>query len=68
MSRSLWIAAALLAVAATTQAQQNYPNQPIRLIVPWPPGGGTPGDFDRFVASELRRYADVVKASGAKVE
>ena len=32
------------------------------------PGGGTPGDFDRFVASELRRYADVVKASGAKVE
>ena len=32
------------------------------------PGGGTPGDFDRFVSSELRRYADVVKASGAKVE
>ncbi len=32
------------------------------------PGGGTPEDFERFVASELRRYADVVKASGAKVE
>jgi tripartite-type tricarboxylate transporter receptor subunit TctC len=32
------------------------------------PGGGTPGDFDRFVSSELRRYAEVVKASGAKVE
>ena len=32
------------------------------------PGGGTPADFERFVASELRRYADIVKASGAKVE
>jgi len=61
------LAVALLACAASPAAQ-NYPNQPIRLIVPWPPGGGTPGDFERFVASELRRYADVVKASGAKVE
>jgi tripartite-type tricarboxylate transporter receptor subunit TctC len=32
------------------------------------PGGGTPADFDRFVAAELKRYADIVKASGAKVE
>jgi len=32
------------------------------------PGGGTPAEFDRFVASELKRYADIVKASGAKVE
>jgi tripartite-type tricarboxylate transporter receptor subunit TctC len=32
------------------------------------PGGGTPAEFERFVASELRRYADVVKASGARVE
>jgi len=32
------------------------------------PGGGSPADFDRFVASELKRYADIVKASGAKVE
>ena len=31
-------------------------------------GGGSPADFDRFVASELKRYADIVKASGAKVE
>jgi tripartite-type tricarboxylate transporter receptor subunit TctC len=32
------------------------------------PGGGTPADFHRFVASEITRYADVVKASGAKVD
>ena len=34
------IGAALLAVAAVAGAQQGYPNRPIKLIVPWPPGGG----------------------------
>jgi tripartite-type tricarboxylate transporter receptor subunit TctC len=38
--RTGWAAALLLLFAAAGQAQQNYPNQPIRLIVPWPPGGG----------------------------
>jgi len=32
------------------------------------PGGGSPSDFGRFIQSELTRYADIVKASGAKVE
>jgi tripartite-type tricarboxylate transporter receptor subunit TctC len=31
-------------------------------------GGGTPEEFGKFVASEVTRYADVVKASGAKLE
>ena len=31
-------------------------------------GGGTPEEFGRFMASETARYADIVKASGAKVE
>jgi tripartite-type tricarboxylate transporter receptor subunit TctC len=35
-------AAALLSVAATgAHAQSDYPNKPIRFIVPFPPGGGT---------------------------
>src|SRR5260221_12085596 len=38
MTVGKWLAA-LLFCAASAQAQ-NYPNQPIRLIVPWPPGGG----------------------------
>ena len=36
--RTGW-AAVLFFCAAAVQAQ-NYPNQPIKLIVPWPPGGG----------------------------
>ena len=31
-------------------------------------GGGTPESFGQFMASEVVRYADVVKLSGAKVE
>lgn len=34
------VGAALLAFAAAAQAQQGYPNRPIKLLVPWPPGGG----------------------------
>ncbi len=37
------LAAALLALATAAAAQSgaaNYPNMPIRLMVPWPPGGG----------------------------
>ncbi len=148
MATRNWLAAALLVCAATVQAQ-NYPNQPIKLIVPWPPGGGvdtsariisqplserlgqnivienrggaggnigtefaakakadgytllmgssspnaevnailktpemikrlaafggepgggSPDDFSKFVVSETTRYADIVKASGAKIE
>jgi len=32
------------------------------------PGGGTPAEFGRFIQSEITRYADVVKAAGAKIE
>jgi len=31
----------LTAVAGSVAAQQDYPNKPIRLITPYPPGGGT---------------------------
>ena len=33
------VAAAMLATVGLAQAQ-SYPDKPIRLIVPWPPGGG----------------------------
>ena len=34
-------AAALGCVAGAASAQQDYPNRPLRMIVPWPPGQAT---------------------------
>jgi tripartite-type tricarboxylate transporter receptor subunit TctC len=50
-----WLAlSSLLALPALAAAQSsgNYPNRPIKLIVPFPPGGGT-DMFGRVVAEQL---------------
>lgn len=39
-------------IYAGSVAAQDYPNRPIRLIIPWPPGGGTDVTF-RLWASQL---------------
>jgi len=40
MKRIVLLAAAILGLAGGAQAQQ-FPNRPVTLVVPWPPGGGT---------------------------
>lgn len=48
------IAAALLALTATGAAAQAFPAKPIRVIVPFPPGGGT-DNLTRFITDKLNK-------------
>jgi tripartite-type tricarboxylate transporter receptor subunit TctC len=52
MQKVLWAAALILAVAGNSAvaAAQDYPAKPIRLIVPFPPGGGS--DLSGRVAAD----------------
>jgi len=50
-SRRALLATGGTLLAAPAVAQSGFPNRPIRLIVPWPPGGSTDG--------QLRALADV---------
>jgi len=57
MFRTSLLASCLFALAMPVAAETNYPTQPIRIIVPFTPGGGT--DFlSRTVAAKL---ADTTK-------
>src|ERR1700694_5415088 len=53
--RALFLAlAAALAVAASLSHAQSYPNRPIRVIVPFSPGGAVDGTM-RLIAQELSK-------------
>jgi tripartite-type tricarboxylate transporter receptor subunit TctC len=61
LTRSI-LALALLGASALASAEQAWPNKPIRLIVPFPPGGGT-DIIARVVSnklSETRKWMFVV--------
>jgi tripartite-type tricarboxylate transporter receptor subunit TctC len=54
-SRRTLLAAASTLMAAPAVAQSGFPNRPIRLIVPWPPGGSTDGQL-RALAEVATRH------------
>src|ERR1044071_2898623 len=46
------VSAAAVAAPLVAHAREEYPAKPIRLVVPWPPGGGV-DTFGRVVQSAL---------------
>jgi tripartite-type tricarboxylate transporter receptor subunit TctC len=54
-SRRALLAAGGTLLAAPAVAQAGFPNRPIRLIVPWPPGGSTDGQL-RALAEVATRH------------
>src|SRR3546814_15051158 len=57
----------VLAIAPVSQAADAYPSQPLKLLVPFPPGGGT-DTMARFVANalteEFKWNVEIGRASG----
>ncbi|HYF07013.1 MAG TPA: tripartite tricarboxylate transporter substrate binding protein, partial [Acetobacteraceae bacterium] len=55
IDRRAILAASAAAIAAPAVAQAGFPNRPVRLIVPWPPGGSTDGQL-RALAEAAQRH------------
>jgi tripartite-type tricarboxylate transporter receptor subunit TctC len=53
MTRSIVIALLLLSTVVGARAQQGYPERPVRVVVPFPPGGPV-DSIARVVAEELK--------------
>src|SRR5215211_7138138 len=51
---SLLLAAVLLACAGTAHAQDKYPSKPVKIVVPYAPGGAT-DIISRVVGEQLRQ-------------
>ena len=59
-TRRALLAAGGALLAAPAVAQSGFPNRPIRLIVPWPPGGSTDGQLRGLAEAATRHIGQPV--------
>jgi tripartite-type tricarboxylate transporter receptor subunit TctC len=60
LGRRSTLALPLAALAAPALAQQNFPNRPIRMFVPWGPGGTTDVQMRAYCEAASRRLGQAV--------
>ena len=54
-------------VACAANAQGNFPNKPIRVIVPYP-AGGIVDAISRVITADTDRWSAVIKAGNIRAE
>jgi tripartite-type tricarboxylate transporter receptor subunit TctC len=47
---------------------QSYPSKPVKMVVGFPRGGGTPREFADYLRNEIAKYAKLVKQLDIKAE
>ena len=63
---TLFFSLALAAPAFSQSVPQSFPARPVRIVVPFPPGGGA--EFARFIREDRAKWAKLVRDAGIKLD